>query len=162
MFWAIILLCVAIDQLSKAKIASLMTLGASKTILPGLLDLTYTHNTGAAFSILTGRQNFLIVVTAAVMIAMVVYAAKKGKSLFLPEKLALALIVGGGCGNLICRILRGYVIDFINIHILPIFNAADIFVCCGCGLLVLSVLVLEPVAAKRRQSEEEHERGQDL
>ena len=99
---------------------------------------------------------------AAVMIAMVVYAAKKGKSLFLPEKLALALIVGGGCGNLICRILRGYVIDFINIHILPIFNAADIFVCCGCGLLVLSVLVLEPVAAKRRQSEEEHERGQDL
>ena len=61
---------------------------------------------------------------------------------------------GGGTGNLICRIVRGYVVDFINIHILPIFNAADIFVCCGCGLLVLSVLWLEPRYGKKTHESE--------
>ena len=144
MFWVIVLLCVAVDQWSKLQIARTMELGANRPLIPGVLDFTYTHNTGAAFSILTGRQTFLIAVTAEVMIAMTVYVIRKGRSIFLPEKIALALIVGGGCGNLICRCVRGYVIDFINIHILPIFNAADICVCCGCALLVLSVLFLEP------------------
>ncbi|MBR5641942.1 MAG: signal peptidase II [Firmicutes bacterium] len=156
MFWIVVLLCVGIDQFTKMRIAQSMELGATKSLISGVLDLTYTHNTGAAFSILTGRQTLLIVVTAAVMIAMTVYVVRKGRSIFLPEKLALALIVGGGCGNLICRIMRGYVIDFINIHILPIFNAADICVCCGCALLVLSVLWLEPRAA-RQATDEPHE-----
>ena len=137
MFWIVILLCVCIDQLSKLAVERSMELGATKPLLPGILDFTYTRNTGAAFSILTGKQAFLIAVTAVVMIAMVVYVLRKGKTIFLPEKIAIALIVGGGTGNLICRIVRGYVVDFINIHILPIFNAADIFVCCGCGLFIL-------------------------
>ena len=155
MFWVIVLLCVAVDQWSKLQIARTMELGANRPLIPGVLDFTYTHNTGAAFSILTGRQTFLIAVTAAVMIAMTVYVIRKGRSIFLPEKIALALIVGGGCGNLICRCVRGYVIDFINIHILPIFNAADICVCCGCALLVLSVLILEPRhAAAEKDSDE--------
>ncbi|MBQ1418050.1 MAG: signal peptidase II, partial [Firmicutes bacterium] len=101
-----------------------------------------------------GKQAFLIAVTAVVMIAMFVYVLRKGKTIFLPEKIAIALIVGGGTGNLICRIVRGYVVDFINIHILPIFNAADIFVCCGCGLLVLSVLWLEPRYGKKTHESE--------
>lgn len=159
MFWAVILLCVAIDQWSKLQIARTMDLGTGKTLIPGILDLTYTHNTGAAFSILTGQQTLLIVVTAAVMIAMTVYVARKGKSIFLPEKLAIALIVGGGLGNLICRVARGYVIDFINIHILPIFNAADICVCCGCALLVLSVLFLEPRYTAKEKSDERRSDG---
>ncbi len=159
MFWAVILLCVAIDQWSKFRIARTMQLGANKPLIPGVLDFTYTHNTGAAFSILTGKQTFLIVITAAVMLGMIVYVVRKGKDIFLPEKLALALIVGGGTGNLICRILRGYVIDFINIHILPIFNAADICVCCGCALLVLSVLFLEPRSAAAKQNDERRTEG---
>lgn len=159
MFWAVILLCVAIDQWSKLQIARTMDLGTGKTLIPGILDLTYTHNTGAAFSILTGQQTLLIVVTAAVMIAMTVYVVRKGKSIFLPEKLAIALIVGGGLGNLICRVARGYVIDFINIHILPIFNAADICVCCGCALLVLSVLFLEPRYTAKEKSDERRSDG---
>ncbi|MBQ2096111.1 MAG: signal peptidase II [Firmicutes bacterium] len=154
MFWIVILLCVCIDQLSKLAVERSMELGATKPLLPGILGFTYTRNTGAAFSILTGKQAFLIAVTAVVMIAMVVYVLRKGKTIFLPEKIAIALIVGGGTGNLICRIVRGYVVDFINIHILPIFNAADIFVCCGCGLLVLSVLWLEPRYGKKTHESE--------
>ena len=153
MFWIIIAVCIAIDQWSKMQIASSMQLGETRTVISGLLDFTYTHNTGAAFSILTGKQTFLIVVTALVMVCMVVYVLKKGKTIFLPELTAIALIVGGGTGNLICRVLRGYVIDFINIHILPIFNVADICVCCGCGLLVLSVLWLEPRKTDERKQD---------
>ena len=155
MFWAVVLLCVCVDQLTKAGIARSMELGSTRPLIPGVLDFTYTHNTGAAFSILTGRQTFLIAVTAAVMIVMVIYVIRKGKDIFLPEKIALALIVGGGLGNLICRIARGYVIDFINIHILPIFNTADICVCCGCALLVLSVLILEPRCAAAKEGSDE-------
>ena len=150
MFWAIAAACILLDQWSKMRIASAMELGSNLPLIPGILDFTYTHNTGAAFSILTGKQTFLIAVTAAVMIAMIVYVVRKGRSIFLPEKIAIALIVGGGSGNLICRVVRGYVIDFINIHILPIFNVADICVCCGCGLLVLSVLLLEPRYAEKK------------
>ena len=160
MFWLIVAICIAIDQGSKLLVARTMELGSGRTLIPGVLDLTYTHNTGAAFSILTGKQTFLIVVTASVLIAMIVYVIRKGKSIFLPEKIALALIVGGGAGNLICRVARGYVIDFINIHILPIFNAADICVCCGCALLVLSVLLLEPRCAAAK--EENDERRSDI
>ena len=148
MFWLIVFACVLLDQLTKWQVARSMSFGSNIALLPGLLDFTYTHNTGAAFSILTGKQLFLIVFTAAMMLAMTVYVVRKGKKLFLPEKIALALIVGGGCGNLICRVMRGYVIDFINIHILPIFNVADICVCCGCALLALSVLWLEPRAER--------------
>ena len=65
MFWIIVILCVCVDQLSKLRIAQTMELGSSHAVIPGVLDLTYTHNTGAAFSILTGQQTLLIVVTAA-------------------------------------------------------------------------------------------------
>ncbi len=166
MFWIVIAVCIAVDQWSKAHVASSMFLGENHRVIPGLLDLTYTHNTGAAFSILTGRQTFLIAVTAIVMAGMIVYVVRKGRSLFPPEKYAIAFIVGGGLGNLICRVFRGYVIDFINMHILPIFNAADICVCFGCGLLVLSVLWLEPRAAAKHTAglaeTESDERQQDL
>ena len=63
MFWVIVLLCVAVDQWSKLQIARTMELGANRALIPGVLDFTYTHNTGAAFSILTGKQTFLIAVT---------------------------------------------------------------------------------------------------
>ena len=121
-----------------------MELGQSITVVPRLLDLTYLHNTGAAFSILTGRQTLLIAVTSVVMAGMAVYYVIRRRSIFPAEKYALALIVGGGIGNLICRAARGYVVDFIDIHWIPVFNVADMCVVCGCALLILSVLWLEP------------------
>ena len=80
MFWLIVAVCIAIDQGSKLLVARTMELGSGRTLIPGVLDLTYTHNTGAAFSILTGKQTFLIVVTASILIAMIVYVIRKRKS----------------------------------------------------------------------------------
>lgn len=56
---------------------------------------------------------------------------------------SLSLICGGGIGNLIDRISRGYVVDMFDFRIFPVFNVADIMICAGCGLLLLEILVLE-------------------
>lgn len=152
MFWIVAAACAAIDQLSKYAVVSLMEPGSCVELIPGILSFTYTRNTGAAFSILQGRQSFLIAVTLALCAGLTAYVLRKGGSMFFAEKLAIALIVGGGAGNLLCRIFRGYVVDFIDIRVIPIFNAADIFVCCGCALLALSVLVLEPRAAEAKDA----------
>lgn len=155
MFCLVIALCILADQLTKAAVVSKFELGQGMTVVPRLLDFRYVQNTGAAFSILTGRQTFLIAVTAVFMAAMVFYVWKKRRSIYWAEKLAIALIVGGGLGNLICRAWRGFVVDFIDIHWIPVFNVADMCVCCGCALLVFSVLWLEPRAQKSKPGQED-------
>ena len=85
------------------------------------------------------------------MLVILGYIILAGKNVPGSERLALGLIFGGGLGNLISRILDGYVIDFINIYIIPIFNVADIAITCGCILLALSVLVIEPLRIKEAQ-----------
>ena len=65
--------------------------------------------------------------------------------------LSLSLIVAGGIGNLIDRAMNGYVIDFLDIRIWPIFNVADISVCVGCGLLVLYMFLIEPKLSDKKQ-----------
>ena len=149
MFWIIIVLCLALDQLTKFIVDSSMALGETIAIIPGVLDLCYVRNQGAAFSILMGKQLFLICLTGMLMVFLAAYVIKNGSSVFPAEKYAIALIIGGGLGNLISRMLKGYVTDFFNIYILPVFNVADIFICAGCALLVLSVLYLEPKALKK-------------
>lgn len=135
---------VILDQITKHLVRSGMELDQSIPILPGLLDLTYIHNYGAAFSILQHQRAFLIAFTSLAMAAVVIYILKEQKNLPGIETAALSLIVGGGLGNLIDRVLNGYVVDFLNIHILPVFNVADMSVCVGSALLIYSVAVLEP------------------
>jgi signal peptidase II len=56
---------------------------------------------------------------------------------------AVSFICGGGLGNLIDRITAGYVVDIFDFRVFPVFNIADIFICVGCGLMILDVLILE-------------------
>lgn len=65
------------------------------------------------------------------------------QSLELCMNLAIAFICGGGMGNLIDRICQGYVVDLFDFRVFPVFNVADIFICVGCGLLLLDVLLSE-------------------
>ena len=69
---------------------------------------------------------------------------------------ALSLIIGGGLGNLVTRLIHGYVIDFFNFYFWPVFHVADICICVGCALLVYSVLILEPKLKKAETKEEQH------
>ena len=140
MFWIIIAAAVVLDIVSKQLVISGMELEQAISVIPGVFDLRYIRNYGAAFSIMQNKRIFLIAVTVVMMAALCVYAVKMGNRISKAERIALAMIVGGGIGNLIDRVFLGYVNDFLDIHIIPIFNVADCFVTVGCILLVIAVL----------------------
>ncbi len=137
------ILLVAIDQTSKYLAVNYLKSIGSIELIEGVFNLTYAINTGAAFSILSGKQVFLILVTTAVTGFLMYYlfkAIKENKSRIL--KLSLSLIIGGALGNLIDRIRLNYVIDYFDFTLInyPIFNVADVFVVCGTILLAYGIL----------------------
>lgn len=139
----VVLLTVAIDQVLKIWVSSTFPLYTTKVLIPKVLEFAYLHNDGAAMGMLAGSRWYLIGFTAILLIACIGYLIfGKQKSIIL--QLALALIVGGGIGNLIDRIYLGYVIDFVRFPISWFsysFNIADCAVCIGCGFLILDLLL---------------------
>lgn len=128
----------AVDQLIKiAVLNSSLVSGEVSTVIDGFLQWRYVENTGAAFSLFTGKTALLSVFTAVVLlVGFYLIIAKKIKS-----KVALASVVmlmGGGLGNLIDRIFRHFVVDYIEVLFIdfPVFNFADCFVTVGEFLLV--------------------------
>ncbi|MBQ2964696.1 MAG: signal peptidase II [Clostridia bacterium] len=128
----------AVDQLIKiAVLNSTLVSGEVSTVIDGFLQWRYVENTGAAFSLFTGKTALLSVFTAVVLlVGFYLIIAKKIKS-----KVALASVVmlmGGGLGNLIDRIFRHFVVDYIEVLFIdfPVFNFADCFVTVGEFLLV--------------------------
>lgn len=134
-------LLVAADQGIKAwATAQLMPVGVM-AVLPGIVELRYVLNDGMAFSMLAGKQGVLIGVTSLMLIGVLVWLLR-GKMPQL-ERVAWTLVLGGGIGNLTDRVLNGVVVDYINVLFMnfAVFNFADICVCCGVGLLILSILL---------------------
>ena len=131
----------ALDLLTKHLVSSGMELGSSITVVPGVFELTYIRNTGAAWGVLADKQFLLQILTAVLLLAVIIYVIVKRRSLSRPELISLALIIGGGIGNFISRAAVGYVVDFFNIHIIPVFNVADIGITIGCALLIISVFL---------------------
>jgi signal peptidase II len=154
-FWIIIIVVALLDQISKFFVQSSCVLNETIPFISGVFDITYIHNYGAAFSILQNKQTFLIIFTSIAMFAIIIYFIREKSVLLSTEIIALAFIVGGGIGNLINRIFYGYVVDFLNIYIIPVFNVADMSVCIGSALLVYSVLILEPKHNKDMQASED-------
>ena len=151
MYYIAILALVGLDWLTKYWIQTSMALNDTIPVIDGIFHITYIHNYGAAFSILQGKQSFLLIVTGIAMTAILAYMVigqikKKAAPM---ELWSLALILAGGIGNFIDRVRFGYVVDFFDFRIWPIFNVADIAVCCGCGLLVFYVLIWEPRMQKK-------------
>ena len=134
---------VALDQATKFLVTRFLELYERVEVLP-VLDFTLLHNTGAAFSILAGasgwQRNFFITLGTAVSLVLVVWLWRqpRGERL-LP--ISLALIVGGAVGNVIDRVVHGYVVDFIHAHwggaYFPAFNIADSAITIGAMLLML-------------------------
>lgn len=133
----IILAIFGVDQLTKWLVVSNLALGQSIPIV-GIFKITYVQNTGAAFSILTGNTVFLIIITI-IFLAIAIYCWRK--PFMKPYHLAAAVIIGGTLGNFVDRIFRGYVVDFLNFTHFPVFNVADIALCCGVGLFILMIFL---------------------
>lgn len=133
MWYAILLAgAIGLDQLLKWWVTSYLEVGQSAPLLPGVVQLTRLHNTGAAWSSFSGKTGLLAAVTV-VLLAAVVYLVVK-KIVRHPLGLSAAMLVlGGGIGNMIDRIFRGYVVDMFDLEFMdyPIFNLADIFVVMG-------------------------------
>ncbi|MEG0391762.1 MAG: signal peptidase II [Anaerovoracaceae bacterium] len=142
-YYLIILAAIVLDQLVKHFVVTNMNLNESIAIIDGFFNLTYIRNTGAAFSIFEGQQLLLIAVPGIVMLAGLIYLGRHGKNRPKLLLFSIALIIGGGIGNLYDRIAAGYVVDFLDFGRFPIFNLADIFVCVGCALLCFFVIFID-------------------
>jgi signal peptidase II len=131
-----------LDQLTKWLAVTLLQGNPSVPIIPGALQLTYLENRGAAFGMLANnRWVFLIISTVGILAVLGYLLIKRPTSKILC--IALSFIVGGGIGNMIDRVLLGYVVDFIDFCLInfAIFNVADSFVCVGAGFLALWVIL---------------------
>ena len=124
--------------------------------IPHVVDFFLVYNEGAAFSILVGRQGFLIAFTGIALLLVLVYLFV-GRCTNRLEYLGLVLIFSGGVGNLIDRVLNQRVIDYIRLLFIdfPIFNFADICVCVGVGLFALS-MILPGTKTEPSKENEEH------
>ena len=129
---AIVVGIVALDQVVKALVCANIAVGETISFLPGVMHLTQLHNEGAAFSILVGQrwpQILLTFVDLAVVVILIAKKVLRRRS----ELISLAIVTGGAIGNLIDRIVHGYVVDMFALDLFqfPVFNVADIFVVCG-------------------------------
>lgn len=131
---------VAVDQGIKLwASANLQPVGAMP-VLPGIVELRFCLNDGMAFSMLAGKQALLIGVTSLMLLAVLIMLFMR--KMPLAERIAWTLVLGGGVGNLIDRVLNGVVVDYINVLFMnfAIFNFADICVCVGVALLIVAAL----------------------
>jgi signal peptidase II len=137
---------ILVDQITKAIISGTFALNEAHRV-NAVLDIVCAHNTGAAFSFLAGasgwqRWFFIALGTLAAAFIVWMLARHGGQRLF---GWALALILGGAIGNVIDRILHGYVVDFIQVHwhasYFPSFNVADSAISIGAALLILDELL---------------------
>lgn len=145
-YWLITLLTplglAGLDQAIKAWATAYLKPVGSMPLIPGVVELRYLLNTGAAFGSLAGRQLFLIIFTVVAMAAVLVYLLwKKPQSKL--EYIGWLLILGGGLGNLIDRVSAQAVVDYINPLFMDfaIFNFADICISVGIGLYILDILL---------------------
>lgn len=137
-------LLVIIDQAIKAWATARLLPAGSMPLIPGVVELRYLLNNGAAFSSMAGKQTFLITFTSIMLVLLLGYLLFKRPQDKL-EYSGWVLILGGGIGNLIDRALNNVVVDYINLLFMnfAVFNFADICVCTGVGLYILAILLQE-------------------
>lgn len=139
----IIILLVCLDQYSKFLIIQNLNLGEKIVLIKDFFSLTHVNNYGAGFSILQNATVFLSAVSI-LAIAILIYLLLHEKKLSYFSKTAYLLIISGAAGNLIDRLLKSYVTDFLDFLIFgydfPVFNIADCFITVGCFLLIGELL----------------------
>lgn len=142
------MLIVAVDQATKAMVRASVPVHDSVTIIPGFLDITHALNSGAAFGILNGadfpfKTVIIALIATAALIGVGMYAASLSHHQ-LVARIGLALIIGGAAGNLIDRVLAGWVVDFVDVYWRTYhfwaFNVADSAISVGVTMLILDML----------------------
>ena len=156
MLYALLLIAtIAADQWLKYWTVSNLELGQSTPFIPGVMQLTRLHNYGAAWSSLSGKTVLLIAVTAVLLIGVTVLLVKR----IVRHPLGMfscILILGGGIGNMIDRVVHGYVVDMFDLLLFsyPVFNLADCFVVVGAILgAVYYLWIYEKFDARKKSND---------
>ena len=111
-----------------------------QALIPGVLGLQYAENRGIAFSLLSGMPWVLGLVSLLIITAVLFFL--RGKKLRAATLAGLMMMLGGAAGNMLDRFIHGFVPDMIEVLFVQfaVFNVADMFLCIGCGLLILQLL----------------------
>ena len=144
---------IAADQATKFVAAAKLKEIGTYPIIKDVLHFTYVENMGAAFGMFSDKRWVFMVLSSVALIAMAVWAVfnRNGKMM---TNVSVAMIFGGGVGNMIDRFASGFVVDFIDFRLINfwVFNVADSFVCIGCGLLILSLILGEIKSRKEKNT----------
>ncbi len=142
-------LVVAVDQIIKVIVVNNVKPSGTVTVIDGLFNLQYVENNGVAFGMFQNMRWFFVALTSLMIFAVIFYMFKKrpqGKLFYI----LAGLIIGGGIGNLIDRVLYGYVIDYISLSFFPpVCNFADYCITIGVIILALWLLFKSPSKSKK-------------
>lgn len=136
-----------LDQFSKKVIYTFFTLNESIPIIKNFFNITYIHNKGLVFGIFSNTQNkFVILLISILSLAALFFLSVYFFAINTKSKLfsfGFSFVLGGAMGNMLDRLIQGYVIDFLDFYIgkyhWPTFNIADTFICIGVLLLFLDI-----------------------
>lgn len=141
--WLLAAIVFLLDQASKLAVLEWLKPLGSIEMPGGFWALTYSENTGGAFSFLRGH-NWVFLVFGGIILPVLIYLAKDAAKSTTAQNAALALLIGGAVGNLLDRVRLSYVVDFLDFKVWPIFNIADSAICVGIGLLLISGFQEQP------------------
>ena len=138
-------LMLIVDQMTKLIVLHSFELHESRPVIDGIFSWTLVFNRGAAWGILAGRTWLLLIIALAVFCLIIKFFRYLTEN-YAERIIALGLVISGMAGNSIDRVWHGAVIDFIDIHYrkvwsYPVFNVADIAICTGVGIFILSNLL---------------------
>ncbi|MCC8137334.1 MAG: signal peptidase II [Clostridiales bacterium] len=137
-FWTLLLL--SVDQVTKLLACNYLKNSSGITLIPGVFELFYVENRGAAFGMLNNRQMlFVVIAVLIIVLSAFVYSRLPVEKHYDLLRAVCVLIAAGAGGNLLDRLMRGYVVDFLYFSLIdfPVFNIADCCVCVGAGLAVV-------------------------
>ena len=141
--YLVALILLSLDQFSKYLITQKMSLADSMPVIKSIFHITYVENTGIAFGLFPQGQ--ILFITISLIIILVIVFFERKKALKSPwERFCLGLVLGGALGNLVDRLRFGFVIDFLDFRIWPVFNLADSGVCIGGILMAFFLLKKRP------------------
>jgi len=151
LYHVLVFILVGLDQLSKAVVAKNIFLYQKVEVIPGLVNLTRIHNRGVIFGALANLQSpagrLLLTLISLIALAIVIFYYLRTPASAGLIKFSFGLILAGALGNLMDRLFRGYVVDFIDLHLgphhWPFFNLADSCITIG-GLMLIIFLIRSP------------------
>lgn len=137
--WLISLLIAVFDQFTKTYISRSLSLGQSIPLLKNIFHISLVHNSGAAFGLFKNQKAFFVILSLTVILFIVCDFIFNGHRHTVNKAIGSGLVLGGACGNLLDRLRLGYIVDFLDFRVWPVFNIADSAITVGIILLGIEV-----------------------